>query len=145
MAGWTPGPRPVRGSGSGRPAHLGGGLPSPITLLVAKDDKALSLSRMLAGDRERAGAADVNDPRVQQAVAVERLRVINISQLKSANGSDHDRYTSIAAMFPRLQPQLGRRSGSAAADVGAFVLDGVAATISSPFRLAGKALDRSRR
>ena len=117
-----------------------GRLNTPVTLLVSKDDKALLAARVLAGDQIRVGALDVSDPRIQDAVRRQALRVIDISQLASSDGVAHDRYAALASVYPQLQSQLDQRNGSAAAQAGTFVLDVAANALTSPFRLAGGAL-----
>jgi esterase/lipase superfamily enzyme len=47
--------------------------PSHVSILVASNDRALSLSRRLAGDRPRLGALDANDPK--DRTALEQLGV----------------------------------------------------------------------
>ena len=117
-----------------------GRLSPPITLLVSKDDKALTASRFLSGDRGRVGALDIEDPQVQEAVRSENLRVVDISQLQSENGTNHDRYAALAAIYPQLQSQLESRPGNAAQQAGVFILDAAAATLQTPFRAAGAIL-----
>ncbi|MGA0530822.1 alpha/beta hydrolase [Hansschlegelia sp. KR7-227] len=117
-----------------------GRLQRPITLLVSKDDKALAASRLLSGDRGRVGALDVDDPAIHEAARAEGVRVVDISQLASENGSDHDRYTALAAIYPKLQSQLAGGSSAGVSRAGVFILDAAASTISSPFRIAGQAL-----
>ncbi|MFJ5488048.1 alpha/beta hydrolase [Hansschlegelia beijingensis] len=117
-----------------------GRLSPPITLLVSKDDRALSASRLLSGDRDRIGALDVSDPEVQEVVKSENLRVVDISQLTSENRTNHDRFAAFAAIYPQLQSQLETGSGNAAQKAGIFVLDAAAATLQTPFRAAGAIL-----
>lgn len=117
-----------------------GRLSPPITLLVSKDDRALSASRFLAGDRDRVGALDIQDPQVQEVARSENLRVVDISQLQSENGTNHDRYAALATIYPQLQSQLEAGSGNAAQQAGIFVLDAAAATLQTPFRAAGAIL-----
>jgi esterase/lipase superfamily enzyme len=115
-----------------------GPLDPPLTLLVAGDDKALSLSSFLSGERERLGRIDVADPRVAAAAAQYHLRVIDISTLQAQDSSNHNRFVAMAALYPQLA--AGPRVGNGVSNAGAFVFDAVGATLSSPFRLASGAL-----
>jgi len=113
-----------------------GVLKTPITLLVARQDRALMASSLIAGDRPRVGRLDIDDPVIQEAARKEHLRVIDITAVDGTDGLGHDRYASLA----RFGAQLGnfennQRTG--AADVGAYVFDAAGAIVSSPFRLAG--------
>lgn len=92
-----------------------GRLRSPITVLVSKDDQALSFSRLLAGGQLRAGAADINDPRVIAGAQDANVRVVDISGLATPAGAGHDGFTAFAAIYGRL---LTGRDGLVAGDFG---------------------------
>ena len=53
-----------------------------------------------------------------------------------ANGTNHDRFASLAAVYPQLR--LG--FSNPVAGTGAIVLNGVGGAISAPFRLGGAIL-----
>ena len=99
-----------------------GRLRSPVTVLVSRADQALSLSRFIAGGQLRAGAADIDDPRVLVEARNANVRVIDISQLATRAGSGHDGFTAFAAIYGRFQQS---RDGRVAAHVGpgVYVLD----------------------
>lgn len=86
-----------------------GRLQAPVTVLVAKDDQALSFSRFLAGGQLRAGAADIADPRVTAEARAANLRVVDISSLATSAGSGHDGFTAFATIYGRLQKRGGGR------------------------------------
>jgi esterase/lipase superfamily enzyme len=114
-----------------------GKLPIPITLLVSKSDRALVISSFLAGERERVGKVDVRDPVVEAAAKANRLRVVDISSLKSIDGLGHDRF----ATFARFGGTLVRDEvldSKSLANVGAFVFDAAGNAVTGPFRVAGK-------
>ncbi|MBX5151074.1 alpha/beta fold hydrolase [Rhizobium lentis] len=114
-----------------------GPMPNPISLLVSKDDRALVASSFIAGERARVGRLDIDDPVIQEAALQARLRVIDITAIKTSDGLGHDRYASLAKFGAQLASfESGRRS--TAGDVGAFVFDAAGAAVASPFRLAGR-------
>jgi esterase/lipase superfamily enzyme len=117
-----------------------GKLPIPITLLVSKSDRALIVSSILAGERERVGKVDVNDPVVKAAAKADRLRVVDISSLESADGLGHDRFATFARFGGRLVRDEAQ-SKKSIGDVGAFVFDAAGNAVKSPFRVAGELLD----
>ena len=80
-----------------------GRLGSPITVLVSKDDQALSLSRFIAGGKLRAGAADIDDSRVLVEARNANLRVIDITNLATQAGAGHDGFTAFASIYGRLR------------------------------------------
>ncbi|RWX17001.1 alpha/beta fold hydrolase [Rhizobium hidalgonense] len=109
----------------------------PIALLVSKDDRALVASSFIAGERPRVGRLDINDPVIEEAALKARLRVIDITSIKTSDGLGHDRYASLAKFGAQLASfESGRRSTPG--DVGAFVFDAAGAAVASPFRLAGR-------
>jgi esterase/lipase superfamily enzyme len=99
-----------------------GRLRSPITVLVSKDDQALSLSRFVAGGQLRAGAADIDDSRVPVESRNANLRVIDITNLATQAGSGHDGFTAFASIYGRLRQST---DGRVAPEIGpgAYTLD----------------------
>src|SRR5215510_10660290 len=97
-----------------------GPLNPPLTVLVSKDDAALRLSSFIAGSRTRAGALDVENPRVRDVALKAKVRIIDISQLQAPDGGmRHDRLFSLAALYPQLERQpAAERQG-----FGAFLFD----------------------
>ncbi|MHB0953784.1 MAG: alpha/beta hydrolase [Allorhizobium sp.] len=114
-----------------------GRMQTPITLLVAKEDRALAVSSLVGGERPRVGRLDINDPVVQKAAQSEHVRIIDISRVKSSDGLGHDRYATLAR-FERQFSDAQSSSTSAANSFGAFVFDAAGAAVASPFKLAGE-------
>lgn len=115
-----------------------GPLSPPMTVLVSRDDIALSVSSHIAGDRPRLGMIDVDDPRVQEAAVKAKLEIIDVSSVKAPDRLHHDRFASLAALYPRLA--ASEANGADLRRAGAFVFNTVGATLSSPFTLAGSAI-----
>jgi esterase/lipase superfamily enzyme len=114
-----------------------GPLSPPMTVLVSRDDLALSISSRLAGRHERVGMLDVNNPRVQQTARLARIEIIDISDLKAPDPFRHDRFAAFAAMYPHLTAAGGNQDMGR---VGAFVLDSMGATLAAPFSMTGRVL-----
>jgi esterase/lipase superfamily enzyme len=115
-----------------------GPLSPPLTVLVSRDDIALSVSSFLAHERPRLGMVNVDDPRVQEAAVKARLEIVDVSSVNAPDRLHHDRFASLAALYPRLA--AADASGAGLRRAGAFVFDAVGATLSSPFTLAGRAI-----
>jgi esterase/lipase superfamily enzyme len=115
-----------------------GPLSPPLTVLVSRDDLALSFSSRLADHRKRVGALNVDDPRVQEVALKTKIEIIDISGLKALDPFRHDRYASFAVLYPRLTGASG--DGQDLRRAGAFVLDNVGATLAAPFSITGRAL-----
>jgi esterase/lipase superfamily enzyme len=111
-----------------------GPLTPPLTLLVAHDDAALSLSRFVADQHDRVGAADVGDPKIAAAVRAADVQVVDISSLAAPDMLKHERFAELAALYPKL---AAGATGDARQS-GAFVLNAVGATLSSPFAIGEK-------
>ena len=114
-----------------------GPLSPPMTILVSKDDRALQAASLIAGNAPRIGALDIADPTVQAAAAREKVRLIDISEIKASDRINHDRYITLATSYPKFTQQ---KDDVTLGQVGAFVFDAAAATVSSPFRLVSAAL-----
>ncbi len=115
-----------------------GPLSPPMTVLVSRDDIALSVSSFVADKRPRLGMIDVDNPRVQEAALKAKLEIIDVSSLKAPDRLHHDRFASLAALYPRLTAEA---DGAGLRRAGVFVFNAVGATISSPFEMAGRAID----
>jgi hypothetical protein len=75
---------------------------------------------------------------VQEAALKAKLEIVDVSSLKAPDRLHHDRFASLAALYPRLA--AGEANEAGLRRVGAFVFNAVGATISSPFTLAGRAI-----
>jgi len=121
-------------------ARVIGPLTPPMTVLVSSDDRALSVSSRLAGARPRLGSLSVEDPAVQQTAREAHLSIIDISAMEASDRFNHDRYVSFANTYARLAAQGAIEPGGGLRRAGAFVFNAIGATVSSPFRLAGRVL-----
>ncbi len=81
---------------------------SHFSVLVSADDRALSLSRTLAGDRPRVGALDPRKPADRSALARLGVKVYDLSG-KSDGLIDHDAYADIPDVVRSIGMQIGRR------------------------------------
>lgn len=114
-----------------------GHLRTPITLLVAPDDRALQVSSFLGAGAQRVGAIDARDPEVAEAAKRYGVTVIDISQLEPTDATNHNRFFDAKQLAAALAKPTGRAT---LGDAGAFVLDAAAQTVSSPFSLAARVL-----
>lgn len=69
-----------------------GRLPRPLTVIVSRDDNALALARALAGGIDRVGSADLTNPRVVEAIQHYNLRVIDITNVKGNDSTNHIKF-----------------------------------------------------
>ncbi len=81
---------------------------SHFSVLVSGDDRALSLSRTLAGDRPRVGALDPRKPADRAALARLGVKIYDLSG-KSDGLIGHDAYADIPDVVRSIGMQIGRR------------------------------------
>ncbi|MFK0334397.1 alpha/beta hydrolase [Rhizobium sp. NPDC090275] len=112
-------------------------LSQPIVILASKDDMALSLSKRLAGSAATAGSLDIAEPRTKMLAKENNLEIIDISSLPSLEGTNHDRFAALAAVYPQLQ---NTGEPNPVAGTGALVLNGAGAIVSAPLRIGGTIL-----
>ncbi|MGL3606292.1 alpha/beta hydrolase [Rhizobium sp. G187] len=114
-----------------------GRMKTPITVLVAPDDRALLVSRFLGAGTQRVGSLDVTNQSVADVARETNVVIIDISSLPAADQTNHNRFVDARVLANALgQPASAARLG----DAGAFVFDAAAQTISSPFSLAATVL-----
>lgn len=114
-----------------------GRMKTPITVLVAPDDRALLASSFLGAGTQRVGALDVTNAAVAEVAQQAGVTIIDISSLTPVDGTNHNRFVEAKVLAEALgRPAAQARLG----DAGAFVFDAAAQTISSPFSLAATVL-----
>jgi esterase/lipase superfamily enzyme len=111
-----------------RQLEIIGRLPRPLTLLVSSDDSALTLSRIITGGR-RVGADDVHDPWVQAAARRYGARVVDISELTTADRFRHARFTAMVALYSKFHTQIEDPLGKHYAGPGVFVFKAATSTL----------------
>jgi esterase/lipase superfamily enzyme len=116
-----------------------GPLDPPLTVLVSRDDRALSASSRIAGARNRLGNLSVDDEAVQQVARESNIAIVDISAIPASNSLNHDRFVGFARDYSRMIDSGAAEPGGIRR-AGAFVFNAIGATVSSPFRLVGRAL-----
>jgi len=111
-----------------RQLEIIGPLSRPLTLLVSSDDTALTLSRIVTGGR-RVGADDVYDPWVQAAAKRYGARVVDISELTTADTFRHARFTAMVALYSKFHTQIEDPLGKHYAGPGVFVFKATTSTL----------------
>ncbi|MBU8546915.1 MULTISPECIES: alpha/beta hydrolase [Roseomonadaceae] len=117
-----------------------GPLTPPMTVLVSRDDRALSVSSQLSGARQRLGLVNVHDPEVQEAARAAQLNIVDISGLEASDSFNHDRYVSFAGAYARMAATGRITPGAGLRQAGAFIFNTVGTVIASPFVAVGQAL-----
>lgn len=77
-----------------------------ITIFTARDDRALMVSRRLAGGAQRLGSIDMGDPRVRSDFARRGIDVVDLSGIKGTHDAmNHSKFSS----SPAVVQAIGRR------------------------------------
>lgn len=113
-----------------------GRMRKPMTILVSKDDIALSVSSFISLDQMRIGSIDVNDPRVQAGAKEVNIQFIDISSVETDDTFKHNGFAALAAVYPEMKKQ-SNKGGDALrlGQAGVFVFDAVGRTLIAPFAL----------
>ena len=100
----------------------------PYVILVSRDDRALRLSKTIAGGKERVGAYE-NDEELAELGAI----VIDLTDVEATDATHHSKFSQLAEFSPQVRKILaqpgvmegaaGRESqlGSAGNDIGSFI------------------------
>ena len=79
----------------------------PFIIVLSRDDKALALSKFIAGGQNRLGATDDLD----ELTALGAI-VIDLSDLKGMDSTNHDKFAQLAEVAPDLIPVLEQGVGA---------------------------------
>jgi esterase/lipase superfamily enzyme len=80
----------------------------PFYIVLSRDDKALAFSKFIAGGESRVGA----DQNVDELAAL-GATVIDLTNVKGIDASDHDKFAQLAAVAPEMRAVLSRGIGTA--------------------------------
>ncbi|MES0879084.1 alpha/beta hydrolase [Roseibium sp. SCP14] len=87
--------------------------PRPYMVIVSRDDRALRLSRAIAGGKERVGAYS-NDQELAELGAV----VVDVTDLQSLDSSHHSKFAQLAEFSPQFRETLGQSGLTSVSDMG---------------------------
>ena len=115
----------------------------PIIVFVSRNDRALNLSRRLAGDIPRVGAVALEDPKVKAAIAKNGMLVYDLSDVESSDRLNHGTFASAPGIIQNIGRQLnGSLTSGSAPGPGVFVLDAAGAVLDAPARVFGAVTGR---
>ena len=123
----------------------------PITLFASQDDRALGISRLLAGDQQRLGAIDPAAEPAKSILAEANVRVVDLTKVQASDSARHGKFAggsvilSIGARLASGQKLNDAKSSFSDtisnATVGAAALVGhtAALAVSTPFAVVDPA------
>lgn len=114
----------------GRPAK-------PFFIVLSKDDKALGLSNFLAGGQGRLGS----DSNTEELAALGAV-VIDMTEVKGLDSSNHGKFAQLAAVAPKLSSVLARgiAPGEGAGQSGELASGSLEALIKLPITIVSAPL-----
>ena len=78
----------------------------PLYVVLSKDDKALWASKLIAGGETRVG----DDPNVEELAAM-GANVIDLTDVKADDPTNHGKFAQLAEVAPQLREVLGKGIG----------------------------------
>ena len=79
----------------------------PLYVVLSKDDRALWASKLIAGGETRVG----DDPNVKELAAM-GANVIDLTDVKADDPTNHDKFAQLAEVAPQLRDVLGKGIGA---------------------------------
>jgi esterase/lipase superfamily enzyme len=106
----------------------------PFYVVLSQDDRALFLSRTIAGGVTRVG--DTADTAELSALGA---TVIDLSDVAATDPTNHDKFVQLASVAPELRPMLARgiNPGHRVADASERAVSGVGSVVALPLTLLG--------
>jgi esterase/lipase superfamily enzyme len=106
----------------------------PFYVVLSQDDRALFLSRTIAGGVTRVG--DSSDTAELTALGA---TVIDLTDVKATDATNHDKFVQLASVAPELRGILARgiNSGHRATDASERAVSGVGSVVALPLTLLG--------
>ncbi len=106
----------------------------PFYVVLSQDDRALFLSRTIAG-----GVTRVGDSADTAELAALGATVIDLTDVKGADPTNHDKFVQLASVAPELRGVLaqGIRPGHRGADASERAVSGVGSIVALPLTLLG--------
>ena len=106
----------------------------PFYVVLSQDDRALFLSRTIAG-----GVTRVGDTADTAELAALGATVIDLSDVAATDPTNHDKFVQLASVAPELRPMLARgiNPGHRVADASERAVSGVGSVVALPLTLLG--------
>jgi len=117
----------------------------PITLFVSQDDRALSISKVIAGDEPRLGAVDPTVEPYRGVLERAHVHVVDLTKLESDDLTNHSKFASsdvVRQIGVRLaagqklndaKPSVGETIGAIAVNTAGAAGQAAATVVSAPF------------
>jgi len=125
----------------------------PVTLFVSQDDRALGISKLLAGDEPRLGAVDPTVEPYRGILEKARVHVVDLTQLAADDPSNHNKFANddvvrrIGLRLASGQPlndaksNLGESMGIIAVNAADAMGKATATVVATPFNSDESAMD----
>lgn len=115
----------------------------PTIVMTSRDDRALNLSRRIAGNVVRAGNASIRAPKTIEFVEKMGLTVFDMTEMRTSDKLNHSKFAS----FPTVVQQLGTRAEQSQEQnpitaVGTFFIDAAGEILATPSNVLSRVTGR---
>lgn len=104
----------------------------PTIILVSRDDKALRISRRIAGDVVRVGAASATDPRSVAAIKKYGFTVIDLTDTQTGDSTNHTKFAHSPKFLQAMGATINSGLSRAGNPVGSLIADTAGAILEAP-------------
>ena len=106
--------------------------PRPTVILISRDDRALKVSRKIAGDVVRVGAASPNDPASVAAIKKFGFTVIDLTNVETDDRTNHTKFAASPQFLQQMGAHLSTGVAAGKNPVGSFITDTAGAILDLP-------------
>jgi len=106
--------------------------PRPTIILISRDDRALNLSRRIAGNVVRVGAASPTDPASVAAIRTYGFTVIDLTNVQTSDRTNHTKFANSPAFLQQMGGHIEAGLTRGRNPVGAFIADTAGAILDLP-------------
>lgn len=106
--------------------------PRPTIILTSRDDRALNLSRRIAGNVVRVGAASARDPASVDAIKRYGFTVIDMTGMESSDRSNHVKFANSPRFLQLMGMGLNQGLQAPRAPIGSFIADTAGDILNAP-------------
>jgi esterase/lipase superfamily enzyme len=115
--------------------------PRPTVILISRDDRALNISRKIAGNVVRVGAASPTDPASVAAIRKFGFTVIDLTNVETNDRTNHTKFAASPVFLQQIGGHLGGSMTAGKNPVGSFITNTAGAILDLPSDLLHRVTD----
>ena len=116
----------------------------PTIVMTSRDDKALNLSRRIAGNVVRAGAASLRSRKTIEFVQRMGITAYDLTEIETSDKTNHGKFASSPAVVQQLGAQLNGndKQQNPITTVGTFFIDAAGEILATPSNVLSRVTGR---